>query len=219
MLSAFLFMICQFATSVCGLKFAIFWGQLSFFVQLVLCVVWLMLTFLIADFCVSPMDNIYKATLPNEVKNITMYYSTCSGTNILNSYLMKAKQNAILMNNSINSLLYNPSSTCKNDHSLQMISIDLQSVFQTFISIDNDIACSPINHQWWEFIETGLCKNLYYGFSALWISQITTSILLFILIVASSVSYQYFDPRITLPNQNQEIYPTAPMHPFSNHYV
>eukprot|EP01041_Mallomonas_annulata_P000596 gene596-1152_t len=200
--SALIFIICQYFRTTCGLKFAMVWGEISYFIILIITALLLIVTVVLSDFCYDPNYFVQNVIPSDNLKNVTSYFSTCKGVNPLQNFINTAETSALQMNSSISLLLYTSGSPCAGDSyliSMQQTSLD---IFDTINDVSNNLLCKDLKAIWDTFIESGICNNIYMGFFSIWTTQLVTSFLLFLLIIMASISYQYFDPRIEFSERN-----------------
>eukprot|EP01041_Mallomonas_annulata_P000595 gene595-1151_t len=151
-IAAFVFIICQACKTIGGMKFAIFWGEFSFLIILILGTIWFLLTVILSDLCMAPTANILNLAPSGLATNITTYFTTCQGENHLSILLnSQAKKGISNMNNSITYAL----KYCPNDAALLQIKKDTIGISNVINDLDLAISCVSIQPLWFEFINEG----------------------------------------------------------------
>lgn len=87
LLSVLLFVVFRMFKSQLGTKFAIFWGMLTFFLLLLICLPFMIFSSVFGDFCMAPTENAIKQ-VPDDLKDTLTYYATCVGSGDVTAFLM-----------------------------------------------------------------------------------------------------------------------------------
>merc|ERR1711988_1893002 len=194
-MATFWFVLFRIFKSECGTKFAIFWGELTFFLILLFNVPMMILAQVLGDFCVQPTHNLIKAApdqpfLNNRTaEDIVRFYSHCSGSDTIGDDLTAVQESFTLLSNATTVVA---DIFCSSDTNLGTISSTIISAGTRFTDIRDAIACTNFQAVWFTLFNDCLCGGIYSGIYSLWVSQFITSFFLFFLIVIVSVTYQYF---------------------------
>lgn len=191
-----------------GMKQVMWFGVCTYILYVCLCLPWTFATSVLADLCVEPSYNAVKSMpVRDSIRNIGAYFSTCTGNCTLTTSIDAARSSVLSMNASAVSLL---NSDCFNNTDLQSFRMVLDSVDVSLQGVAATMACGPIQDQWFEFWNNGVCRQLYRGTFFVWGSQILTSLFLFVLIVCVSITYQFYgDPKSPYPLlNNSKVLPT-----------
>lgn len=141
-----------------------------------------------ADFCMSPTENLLQ-TVPRDVYNMTRYYSTCTGTNPIDSSLSSAESLVTQTQTAITTILDN---YCHNNtyliDSLQHITV----IDQVFSNITDLSSCSPNQEQLDSVLQDGLCTDTFKGIYVVWLAQFVCAAGILVCTVVVSIAYQYF---------------------------
>jgi hypothetical protein len=197
----FFFLGSKFCENICITKTSIGISSIVYILFLILGIPWLLIVSFGGDLCMAPSYNIIKNIPIDMVQNISLYYSTCQGTSLLNGYVTSGTSTLETLNKTVTTLL---STGCKQDQNLENIQVDIVNIFATTDDINSLLGCPPIQYLWFDVINKGFCQDLYQGFFYIWGSQLVTSFLLFSLIVISTFLYQYYDIGKISPAEDDE---------------
>lgn len=206
---AFLFIICQCCRARCCTKCSVFLGEVVYLLIIILAVVVLVVAALLADFCVSPVASLNRILPAGSVQNITAYYTSCQGSNQLAKYTNDAKTSAITLNTTLMQLATTPNSPCTGDPYIRSMQRTSVKVFGSLSDVQGSLSCATINPLWTAMVDNAVCTDLLGGLSYVWISQIVTSLLLFIILIVASVTYNFFD-RFDMVVPDLEAIATSP---------
>lgn len=167
---------------------------------------WLLFQTVLGDFCVTPTDNIRSLVKGTSFSGVVNYYSSCDGSNPLQSTIDSAQTALSALNQTLHGLT-NSTGPCQGDSYL-LDAITLVPLAQAdYDSIVNQFACVPIRDQYDSLINKGFCTQFVDGFFNIWIAQYVTSGLLFALICLASVLYQYYGQAWKLDFTNIDAVP------------
>jgi hypothetical protein len=183
------FLIAKCCDSIGFTKFSIFFSTVTYLLFLILGVPWLLLTSAGGDLCMAPSYNIVKSIPMESIKNISLYYATCTGYSQLQSYL---DQGAAELSK-LNSTFYYAEKACPGNPDVESMQVDLENIQNTYYDVEDLLTCDHIQSLWFDVVNKGFCTELYQGIFYIWGSQLVTSFLLFGLIVLSTFLYQYYD--------------------------
>jgi hypothetical protein len=187
-----LFLLFRICRSECGTKFAIFWGELTFFLILLINLPLMVFTQILGDFCVQPTANILGTLGAGDMKEMVYYYSHCVGNDTIGEALLAVKGAMTDINNATSVLkTFCPSGTAGYDDLTDMDGYITDSGSR-FAEIADSISCENFQAVWFKLMNDAFCGGFYSGVYSLWVSQFITSFFLFFLIVTATVSYQYF---------------------------
>lgn len=199
-ISVFLFLGGHVLQKLCLSQFAVTWGMIVYLIFLILGALWLLTTSVLADFCMDPSYNAVKS-LPtkNDLRSLGVYYTTCNGTNPLQNDINEGWEDIHKLNNSVNALL---NSTCYNNNDLLQMRTTINSIADSFTTVEQDLSCPPLQTLWFSFVNDGLCDDTYTGIFYVWGSQIFTSFFLFFLCLTAVVVYQYYGGVRVVPGED-----------------
>ena len=213
-ISTIIFLLFHCCKTKGGMIFAIIWGQVSFVVIVVLSTIWLIITAFLADLCVDPVASIQNIAPSGTVSNITQYYATCEGSNFLYQYTANAKSYAYQLNSSLALAISNPA-VCPNKTALVNMQAYAGKILYSITDIETAFACPSIRTLWLHFLDDGVCGDLYLGIFSMWVSQLVTSFLLFVLIVVAAIMYQHYG-KVVPYDGDEEINAGVEPHPVAN---
>ena len=197
LLDVLLFILAKCCGSYLGLKLSVVLGILVYALYTALILVWSSIISIFGDFCMDPSRSGVVASPDDEsVQDLAVYYSTCVGNSSLTIELSNARIDANSLNSSIASLLAlpdDPGSNCPGDANVLKMQETLDDIYQQLDVGDMLVDCEPIQDQWFQALNQGLCKQFYEGVFSIWISQLLTSFFLFLLLVTATITYQYHD--------------------------
>jgi hypothetical protein len=188
-LSMVLWQLCK---KVIMLKLSMFIGMLTYCLEIVVTLVFMIVTSLTADICSpSPSYNFVRLAPVGDFKNLLSYYTSCVGPNVIGGYL----DSAISAINQIKQELQQAkdNAQCLNNQGIAAMQNDLSQIIDIFANIELNFLCPNIRSLWFNMVNTGLCKNLYTGLYSIWISQLVTSFFVLLTILMASFAYHYFD--------------------------
>ena len=193
-MATFWFVLFRIFKSECGTKFAIFWGELTFFLILLFNVPMMILAQVLGDFCVQPTHNIIKATPDGDLEDMVRFYSHCTGNDTIGERLLAVQDALGDISNATSTIMLHPSFGCSSDSNLLTIVATISTVGDRFGDIRSALTCVNFQAVWFTLMNDSFCGGIYSGIYSLWVSQFITSFFLFFLIVCASISYQYFHP-------------------------
>ena len=125
---------------------------------------------LLADFCIEPTANLLMTFNPVSSYYSTLsYYFTCAGVNPLSAYLNTAEGTITSLQSTVVNI-YLPSTGCSTVISQLTASlIEMAAIQSTFQALNASIACAPINNQFTQGIEDGICSSFFNGGYIFWI--------------------------------------------------
>jgi hypothetical protein len=233
-LSMVLWQLCK---KVIMLKLSMFIGMLTYCLEIVVTLVFMIVTSLTADICSpSPSYNFVRLAPVGDFKNLLSYYTSCVGPNVIGGYL----DSAISAINQIKQGLQQAkdNAQCLNNQGIAAMQNDLSQIVDIFANIELNFLCPNIRSLWFNMVNTGLCKNLYTGFYSIWISQLVTSFFVLLTILMASFAYHYFDiyakekrpeehhqvvvkehPQVVVEEHHQVEVASAPLPPTSPTYT
>jgi hypothetical protein len=220
-MATFWFVLFRLFKSECGTKFAIFWGELTFFLILIFNVPMMILAQVLGDFCVQPTHNIIKATPDGDLEDMVRFYSHCTGNDTIGEKLLAVQSAMTDLSNATSTIVYHPSFGCTSDSNLLTISATLIAIGDRFGAISGYLTCANFQAVWFTLMNDSFCGGIYSGVYSLWVSQFITSFFLFFLIVCASISYQYFHPDhvkkiVPVDEEPQESVKMAKAEPYTN---
>ena len=142
-----------------------------------------------ADFCVSPTENLLKS-IPESIYNVTYYYTTCAGTNPLSPDLRFAQAIIVVSDVAVRAVLkeYCPHDTYLLDALSEIVNIN--AIFRNITSL---IACEPNQQQAQSVLNDGLCNDTFKGIYTIWLGQFVCAAALLFCAILAAFSYPYFN--------------------------
>lgn len=188
--STILFAVGQLTQSACFSKFAVFFGMTTYLLFILLGIIWLFLTSAMADICMDPSYNLVKSVPSGDVQNLAYYYVSCVGNNTLQEDVDSGRGDLTTLNDSVTELLR--PGYCPGNSDLLDMRATLNSIDVSFDDVIVNMECPPLRTLWFQFINDGLCDQMYTGLFYVWGSQLITSFFLFFLALTATVVYQYY---------------------------
>lgn len=145
-----------------------------------------------ADFCISPTDNlIHLVPVGDEYRDTISYYSTCTGENPFSNDLTAAFIALEQMNRTLYALTES-TGLCPNNPYLTTAEHDVDDSYVYLTDINVTSSCPPVMSEINSILHNSLCFDLFGGFYSTWITQYSSTFFLFILCIIASIVYQYF---------------------------
>ena len=200
-----------------ALKWSVCLGAFTFLVEVVVCLFFMLATAALGDVCTKPTWNIITSVPTGSLQNMAAYYSSCRGVNTVGVSVRSAMASAISLGAGIQVLVANASSAssssvtnrtaavagiCFNDPNLLNMQSELKGILGLISSANENMLCPPLQRLWFSIVNTAICTDLFTGFYSLWVSQLITSLFLFLAVMLASISWQYYD----LPVMGYAIY-------------
>ena len=177
-----------FVSTVCKAKgwLAATIGHISFVLCSICGVVWMTATSLIADWCdPNPTINILESIGTRDLQRYFIWYATCN-PELGSSPLFNIINYSISVNQYINQTIAGNRSYYGNDDYTLIQTDAVNNIHQLNMALDTS-ACKPFQQEWFSTINDNLCGTLYNGVYDVWVAQITSCLLLFFIIITSSV--------------------------------
>jgi len=188
LLDVILLVIAQFVQSRKFMKFAIFCGMTFFALIILLCCPFMIFTELFADICISPSQSLARQ-VTGSTRELIVFYTTCNGVDSIRDSFSKASTSFDTIGTALDTL---KTTYCPSDSNLAAY-IALNADVKTQLGvIQKQISCPTLKSVLLEFINVSLCGGIYSGIYSIWISQLITSFFLLMLLITSSVIYQFY---------------------------
>eukprot|EP00596_Hydrurales_sp_CCMP1899_P001971 CAMPEP_0119051616 /NCGR_PEP_ID=MMETSP1177-20130426/73173_1 /TAXON_ID=2985 /ORGANISM="Ochromonas sp, Strain CCMP1899" /LENGTH=498 /DNA_ID=CAMNT_0007030877 /DNA_START=47 /DNA_END=1543 /DNA_ORIENTATION=+ len=185
------------------LKLSMFWGMITYCLEIIVCLVFMIVTSLTAGLCSpSPSANIVRLAPKGVLRDLLTYYTSCIGTDIIGGYVTTAADAITLVKNGLDEAQNN--GQCTGNAGIAAMQVDLSDIRAVIVKIRDTLVCPNLRSIWFKLVNEGLCENLYTGFYSIWISQLVTSFFVLLAILLASFAYQYFDMSYTNTNFNQK---------------
>lgn len=192
-LSVLLFAGGQLTQSAAFSKFAVFFGLTTYLLFILLGIIWLFLTSALADVCMDPSYNLVKSVPSGDVQDLAYFYVSCVGNNTLQEDVDSGRGDLTTLNDTVTQLL--GPGYCPGNSDLLAMRATLSSIDVTFDDVIANMECPPLRTLWFQFINDGLCDQMYTGLFFVWGSQLFTSFFLICLALTATVVYQYYSGR------------------------
>ena len=145
----------------------------------------------LSDFCMSPTEYAVNLLEPGSTRDMVSYYSTCSGTDPVVEYLSDANAAVAAMDDLVNTLL---GGSCQGDQEMLYVQGNLSLANATLIEVETLSQCGPYYNQANDLLHNAVCFNLFTGFYIAWVCQYVISGGVFLLLLVSTMIYQFFGP-------------------------
>lgn len=142
----------------------------------------------LSDFCMQPTEYIIPL-VPPDIRNLTSYYTTCAGVNPISPVI----QEAITYTTQYQGYVSDALTQCPGDTYLldaQSVLVNVQSVLT---NVTSTIVCPPTQNQLLNLLQDNLCDTSFQGLYLSWLGIYVTSGLLLLLVIVSSLLYQFLD--------------------------
>ncbi len=130
--------------------------------------------------------------VPTSVANVTSYYVTCAGSNPMNPSLQAAEELVADGERLVTDLL---GGVCAGNVYLEQALTVFHSIDVVFANITTSIACPPLQAQFQDVLNTGLCEQSFRGLYTIWVGQFVSTACLLAATIFVALLYQYFNPH------------------------
>ena len=185
-----------------ALQWSVCLGAFTFLVEVVVCLFFLLATAALGDICTRPSWNVITSVPAGSLQNMAAYYSSCRGVNAVGVSVSSAKTSALSIGALVTNASSSPTGICFNDPNLLSMQSEVQGILGLIASANKNMVCPPLQSLWFSIVNTAICTDLFTGFYSLWVSQLITSLFLFLALMLASISWQYYD----LPVMGYAIY-------------
>lgn len=141
----------------------------------------------LADYCMDPIINVQNV-VPRDIYNITVYYTTCYGTNPLQPDIDALEQFVAGFDQALDAL----NAACPGNPYIQACFPVMTDINQTLANATTQIACPPTQSEFNDVLQTGLCDQAFEGVYYIWIGQYISTSMLLVCTMVASMAYQYF---------------------------
>jgi len=192
-----MFLVCL-VIYLCGMAFSnkpvLFTGMcvtdLVMIFSFIICGTTMIILILVADFCMEPSDNLIMIA-PDDVSDVTTYYTKCIGQNPMQPSLDDAEQLVHSGRQAVNdALLFD--ATCANDPFLQDALLVFNQIDIVFVHIQALIACPPNQAEVLSVLNDGMCGDTFKGVFVIWLGMFACAGGLFFMSVAAACAFPYF---------------------------
>jgi len=192
-----LMIIAHFANSPGVMKFSMTFATISYFLYWVLGMPLILLTVVLSDFCMNPIQAIGR-NLPSGTDQLT-YYSTCSGTKgevlnftTANSYLGDLQSQLASIQSNVE--------TCEqftNDDAalnyVEAMNTTFYALSDTLAYTEDTLSCENFQSILLNTLDNGVCDGLQSGIFLIWGAWLFTSVFLFFLVWNASHMYHFYE--------------------------
>lgn len=183
---AFIFYVGYFCASKLILFVGVFLGELACLVATIFGGLFLIFMSIYADLCVDPSKNL-GAISPPAAKDMLAYFSSCAGTDPFADPLTSAASGI----SSFTSSLSNLKSDCSAPNWISLTDAS-DGIVSSLGFIGMGTGCEPLYKVYDTFVNQAICNNTFAGFYNVWLSVCCSSVMLFFLMIFTSVMWQYF---------------------------
>lgn len=160
----------------------------------------------LGDFCMAPQHNFLQAMSNASNYPTIEYYVTCEGDAPFEDDIQSARNYLNLVSTNIDLL----QTTCPGNEYVDNLAEIIPRVYGALDDISNNTDCGPYMVQAQTVLEHGVCHSGFQGFFTVWVSQYLLTFCLFVVTVAASLSYQYFDYIMVAQKDTEMIAASAP---------
>ena len=186
-LIALIFYIGYFCASKVILFFGLLVGEIVCLIGTIFGGLFLVILSLYADLCVDPAKNLGVVAGSTSTQDMLTYFSTCVGTDPFNKPLTDATSNI----NSFTASLANLEGEC-TETNWGMLETASAGIVTSLSAVNTQTDCEPLYKVYNTFVNEAICNNAFAGFYNVWLSVCCSSIMLFFLMIFTSVMWQYF---------------------------
>lgn len=186
-LIALIFYIGYFCASKAILYFGLLVGEIVCLIGTIFGGLFLVIISLYADLCVDPAENLGVMTGSTSTQDMLTYFSTCVGTDPFNKPLTDGVSNI----NSFTASLSSFYDECTDDNKA-LIENASAGIVASLNAVNIQTDCEPLYKVYNKFVNEAICNNAFAGFYNVWLSVCCSSIMLFFLMIFTSVMWQYF---------------------------
>ena len=170
------------------MKFAIFWGMLFYVIIVLLCCPFMIFTSALGDLCVHPARSLARQVTGSS-RSLIVYYATCNGEDTIRNNVVSAQASITTIATQVGKM---KAIFCPNDPSIEIYRAAIDDIKLQIGNVANTISCPSLRKVLLTFLNESLCGGIYSGIYSIWISQLITSFFLLMLLITSTVLYQYF---------------------------
>lgn len=170
------------------MKFSVTWGMLFFLIIILLCFPFMIFTSLFADLCTHPTKNLARQVTGSS-RELIVFYSTCVGKDSIRDNFVTAQSKFTDIQTNVNTLKDN---ICPDDPNMPIFTDRVGDLSTQLDIIGTQISCPTLRKVLLTFLNESLCGGIYSGIYSIWISQLITSFFFLMLLITSTVLYQYY---------------------------
>ncbi len=200
LLGVFLSFLFAYGEKRNGLRATVCCQSFLFIIFVLLGGIFMLLTIFLSDFCMSPSYNLVRYAPSGDAQNTAAYYSSCSSAYANSSLSDDLNEGRYYVNYMIEQLNDTMSVTCSTDPNLLAMKSTILSINASISEIYSQLDCeTSLRVIWRSFVNDGLCGDtgsLYTGIFYIWSSLLFTSFSMFLFILISTMTYQfYLEPK------------------------
>ena len=164
----------------------------------------------LADICMDP-DRAVMKQVSGDIEEVAAYYIQCMGENPLDEAIATVTNTTQSMEEEVEQLTAN-SGQCDGDAIMEGMYEIFDAVYNATDNLVAELDCVPIQKHWRDITHKALCEDSYDGIYGIWLSLFVAALLLFLLAIAASITYQYYLPAVTafLASEEELDVPTTP---------
>eukprot|EP00600_Ochromonadales_sp_CCMP1393_P007272 CAMPEP_0174973234 /NCGR_PEP_ID=MMETSP0004_2-20121128/11113_1 /TAXON_ID=420556 /ORGANISM="Ochromonas sp., Strain CCMP1393" /LENGTH=272 /DNA_ID=CAMNT_0016223629 /DNA_START=531 /DNA_END=1349 /DNA_ORIENTATION=+ len=136
----------------------------------------------------NPVENLLQI-VPDQVYNVSKYYTTCAGGNPLQPPLTSAEDLISSGEQAINTIL---ATSCPNDPYLQDALLEIAHINQLFANITTLIACPPNQEEILDVVNDAVCSDGIKGVYTIWLGKYVCGAALFMGSIVVAMAYPKF---------------------------
>lgn len=140
----------------------------------------------------DPDNNVLKLVHENNL-DVTSYYVSCQGANPIDKLIKEILLTSSILNQSIHRLVQ-PGGDCNNNPYLLQALTNINCIHTNATEIQANSICEPIQNDWNDAMEDGLCSKAFNGIFTLWIAVMIAILFLYGVTIFGSILYLYFGP-------------------------
>jgi hypothetical protein len=137
-----------------------------------------------SDFCTEPTQFTLQLIPDSEtIQSTANYYLSCSGENPTYGYIYDADFAVRWLNYYVQDYLID---SCDGISVLNSVAYDFSTISDVHITTIEELSsCQTYYKTWYDFVDQGMCTEIFGGVYIVWISQSVTALCLFICTVVA----------------------------------
>jgi hypothetical protein len=177
-------------------------GCTSFIYILFVCLggLFMLLTMFLADYCEAPSYNSVRflpssSSSNSDVQNTAIYYTSCNSAYANATLETDLQEGTYYVNLFADNIDTATSTLCTSDVNLEAMKATVLSINASLNQIYHQVDCEtsllPI---WQSIVNEGICGDFYLGVFYLWSGFMLTSFFMFLTMMVSTITYQFYLP-------------------------
>lgn len=178
----------KFRRSKSTIQVGVTFSQVAVVGGFVLAAIEMIIVMGLGDYCMNPVLNTQKL-VPNDILETTVYYTSCEGSNPVQSSLDDIHNFVVEFQSGLKGLY----TACPNNPYIKDCFPILRAIDNVVTVALGQSTCPPIQNQFNEVFETSICKHGLEGIYAVWLGLFVSVSCLFITSILSSFLHDYYE--------------------------